>query len=136
MGVKEKKAAKAAQVAIDERLASLQSVCGKEFDVVFHYDQAESLDMDDRDAVNLIENAGDRIGEVLMRLTDLCADEDYKEEVVKIATIEFTPADINNPYWELALEEGFSPDISVLTVQFNPLVSPGADGADYIKEIF
>ena len=98
---------------------------------VLDIDKAAEMNIDGRDAVNVIGNAGTQCSDIVMRLGDLCADEDYKEEIVKVTTLECIPADIqDSPVWSFNLNE------TTIEAEYNPVMSAGSDGAEYVKSIF
>jgi hypothetical protein len=117
-GVAEKKAQAKADKSISEGQQSVKSKCGKDIKVEFKHEDAAKIKVDGRDAANVIGVAGSLCGTVLSFLGEMCSDNDYKEEIVKLTLIKCVPTDMKKSPYVSAKKDG-----TTLEVKHHPVMN-------------
>ncbi len=131
-GVLEKKAVKAGEEEIAEKVVKFKQACGTAVTVKSNHAMAEKMVMDGRTPDNMISVAGGLCAGYVSTLADMCGDADYKEEIAKLKTINCTPSAkmTKSPY--IAVKK----DGATLSIEHNPTTTAGSTTYDVIKAAF
>ena len=132
-GVAETKAANAGNEEIATQVAAYTKACGKTIKVVSKHADAGKMKIagEDRTPDNMIGVAATGCGEVVSVLAYLCADKDYKAEIVKLTTLKCVPSATDKPaVWKIT-KAG-----NVMTVNHYVVRSYYTEGIDEMKKAF
>ncbi|HED36142.1 MAG TPA: hypothetical protein ENJ08_18255 [Gammaproteobacteria bacterium] len=136
MGIKDKKAMKAASEAMEEALAKFQTACGNDgSSCEIDWSNWDNYDYDkmsgSRPKEDVIESAGTLLSDVIGEMATLCSDEDYKEELATITKIAVTgKEDQDSMYVDFAL------DGTTLNLALNADAFGSWKNADLLKEVW
>lgn len=131
-GVLEKKAIKAGDEAIAEKIKKFSKNCGAQITVKSNHTLAEKMIMDERTPDNMIRTSASVCADHISTLANLCEDKDYKEEIAKIKTINCMPnkALDKTPFIKVKNES------NTYSIEHNPITNDPSGSYQAIKASF
>jgi len=136
MGIKDKKAMKAASETMQEALAKFQSACGNEesrceidWSSWEGYDYGKMSGSREKDEV--IVDVGTLLSDVIGEMAALCSDEDYKEELAAITLISVTGSED-----EYSLYVDFALDGTTMKMTLNADACGSWKNTDFLKAVW
>ncbi len=136
MGIKDKKAMKAASEVMEEALVKFQSACGNDgSSCEIDWSSWDGYDYDkmsgNRSKEEVIESAGTLLSDVIGEMASLCSDEDYKEELATITALAVTGKEDQD-----SMYVDFSLDGTTLNLALNADAYGSWKNADLLKEVW